>query len=83
MVFALLEHRKFASLGFTRDELLTLMGQESGATFSKFVSKIFDLYGEVRAKALVRKQDAGPEGWMLGASFGRKLAFGIISPGQC
>jgi len=53
LVSALLEHRKFAPLGFTRDQLLTLMGQENCTTFSTFVSKIFDLYGEIRAKALV------------------------------
>lgn len=68
---ALLRHPKFTRLGITCDQLLGLIGEHQGATYSALVRRIFDLYGKMQDKdlvgnktpALVRRLDLIHELW--------------------
>jgi hypothetical protein len=53
LIPALLEHPKFAPLGITRSDLLSLIGDNQRPTYSAFVERIFDLYGKMQSKDLV------------------------------
>jgi hypothetical protein len=53
IVPALMGHAKFARLGITCDQLLGLIGENQGATYSTLVRRIFDVYGRMRNKELV------------------------------
>jgi len=53
LIRRLLAHPKFARLNISREELLSLAGNEHPTTYASLVSKIYDLYGRARGKMLV------------------------------
>ena len=53
LVRRLLAHPKFARLEISREELMMLAGNGQPTSYASLVSRIFDLYGKVRGKALV------------------------------
>jgi hypothetical protein len=55
----LLEHPKFGRLRIDRDRLLTLLNSSQSASYSSFVSRIFDFYGSARGKQLVGNKTPG------------------------
>jgi len=59
LIPALLNQAKFARLGITRDQALSLTTENQPETYSTFVRKIFDLYGEMQGKKLVGNKTPG------------------------
>jgi hypothetical protein len=59
LVPTLLEHPKFRPLGITHEHLTRLIGEHSRISYSSFVSRIFDLYGEMQGKELVGNKTPG------------------------
>jgi hypothetical protein len=55
----LLEHPKFCRLGIGRDQLLRLLNNGRSVSYSWFVSRIFDLYGNAKGKELVGNKTPG------------------------
>jgi len=54
-----LAHSKFTRLGIPCDQLSALVKQNQGATYSKLVQAIFDLYGKMQNKGLVGNKTPG------------------------
>lgn len=55
----LVEHPGFAALDISREALVWLVGSRHPLTYSSFVSRIFDLYGEARGKHRVGDKTPG------------------------
>src|SRR5260370_18785233 len=49
----LVEHQKFALFQTAKEEVLGLVGNGHPQSYASFVTRIFDLYGQKRGKALV------------------------------
>ena len=56
---SLLAHPKFGNLGIEREELELLLATEGRLSYAKFISALFDLYGERRGKRLVGDKTPG------------------------
>jgi hypothetical protein len=55
----LIEHRRFGQLGIDADELERLLDAMAPVSFARFVSALFDGYGEARGKRLVGDKSPG------------------------
>jgi len=55
----LLSHPGFCALCIGEEELSTLMGQGEPMTYSSFVTKVFDLYGQAQGKRMVGDKTPG------------------------
>jgi hypothetical protein len=53
------EHRRFAQLGVDGDELERMLATNGGMSYARFVSALFDRYGEARGKPLVGDKSPG------------------------
>jgi hypothetical protein len=56
---SLLEYRRFSPLGIDRGQLERLVSLDGPVSYSSFVTRVFDLYGEVRGKRLVGEKSPG------------------------
>lgn len=59
LVCKLFGYPRFRRLGIRRDVIERLLAAESPLSYARFVSRIFDLYGETRGKALVGDKSPG------------------------
>jgi hypothetical protein len=59
LIRQLFEHPKFSRLGFGRDGLLNLINHGRPVSYSSFVSRIFDLFGQRKGKELVGNKTPG------------------------
>jgi len=59
LISALSEDPEFARLGISHEQLQQLMGEDERISYSSFVSRIFDLYGEMQGKRLVGNKTPG------------------------
>jgi hypothetical protein len=55
----LLEHGRFPQLGISREQLEGLLGKGAPVSYARFVSGIFDLYGQARGRRLVGDKTPG------------------------
>jgi len=59
LIPALLAHPKFGLLGISHEQIRRLIGEDRHVRYPSFVSRIFDLYGEMQGKQLVGNKTPG------------------------